>query len=203
MSSLGLWYASKAKLYLREAEEYYRQLRSSESIQLFLECIEFASKAICELFRKRYPKKHDISESLEKLAKEKEAYKKELLRLALVSSRWVGMEQRARMVIKFGNQDAKVPATEIVRKEDVELIKADAWEACGLLNRIEVQEKFKPPIKMGILDGYVEREDPQKYLVIIMPGRSLRTSTHGKSASLTLLLMGRGSTKLGEFPSKK
>ncbi len=58
------------------------------------------------------------------------------------------------MIIKFGNQDAKVLATEIVRKEDVELIKADAWEACNLLNRIEV--------KVGILDGYAEREDPSE-----------------------------------------
>jgi len=159
VNSLGLWYCSKAKLYLREAEEYFRQFRFSESIQSFQECIEFAAKAICELLGKDYGKKHDISQELEELAKTADAYRKELSRLALVSSRWVGMKQRARMLMEYGNQDAKVPATDFVTRRDVELIRADANEACNLLNRIELREKFKYPIKIGILNGYVEKDD--------------------------------------------
>jgi len=69
------------------------------------------------------------------------------------------MRQKTRGIIRYGNQRAGVPAIEIIRKKDVELIRDDAREACHLLNRIEFQIKLKPPIKVGILNGCVERDN--------------------------------------------
>lgn len=148
MLNLGLWYSSKAKLYLREGENYFRQYRYPESISSFQKSIEFATKAICEFFNEDYSEgnryAHDVSPALERLAVRTPAYKEDFSRAALVSSRWVGMKQKARMLIEYGNQKAGVPATKIVRKNDVELIGNNAREICELLNSIELQ------IKMGV-----------------------------------------------------
>jgi HEPN domain-containing protein len=147
MLNLGLWYSSKAKLYLREAEKHFRQYRYPESMSSFQKSIEFAAKAICEFFNENYSEgnkyPHDVSDALERLAVRTPTYKEDFSRAALVSSRWVGMKQKGKMLIEYGNQKAGVPATKIVRKNDVELIRDNAREICELLNSIELQ------IKMG------------------------------------------------------
>ena len=175
MLDLGLWYSSKAKLYLREGNKYFKQYRYPESISSFQKSIEFAAKAICELFNEKYRLKrkypHDVSHPLEILAEKISKYREDFSRAALMSSRWVGMKQKARVTVEYGNQRAGVPAAKIVHRDDAELIKNNAYEICKLLNSIELQvktrrvnredgvklgEKFSYPIKLGILNGFVE-----------------------------------------------
>ena len=159
---LALWYSSKAKLCRREAEKYFKQFKCPECASLFEESIEFATKAICEFLGENYKKRHDISDALIRLSTKFQEYRKELSRAAWISSRWVGMAQRARNLVRYGNQDAKVPATQIVLRKDTEPIRDDAKEICDLLCRIESKNKFTPPIRLGILNGYVEEDVLEK-----------------------------------------
>lgn len=161
-NDLALWYSSKAKLCLREAEKYFRQFKCPECASSFEESIEFATKAICEFLEENYKKRHDVSDALIRLSTSFPEYRKELSRVAWISSRWVGMGQRARNLVRYGNQEAKVPATQIVLRKDTEPIKDDAKEACDLLYRIESKKKFTPLIKLGILNGYVEEDVLEK-----------------------------------------
>jgi HEPN domain-containing protein len=156
---LALWYSSKAKLCWRQAEEYFRQFRYPECASSYEESIEFAAKAICEFYGQRYDWKHGVSDGLINLSATVQGYKLQFTRAAWISSRWVGMEQRARTLIRYGNQQAKIPATKIVGRKDVEPLKEDAFEICRLLCRIEFAKKFEPPIRIGILNGRVDNSD--------------------------------------------
>lgn len=158
---LGIWYSSKAKLFWREAEKYFEQFRYPESSFLYGESIEFATKAMCIFLGLTPARKHDISRNLIQLSARGEfsKYKKPIARAVWISSRWVGMAQRARELVRYGNPDAKMPATEIIARKDVEPLKTDAREICKLLCRIEFEKKFAPPIRLGILNGYVDGSD--------------------------------------------
>ena len=158
--ALALWYSSKAKLCWREGEKYFKQFRCPECVSSFEDSIEFATKAICEFLGENYNPKHDVSDALIRLSVNFPDYKEQLSRVAWISSRWVGMKQRARLLVRYGNQQAKVPATQIVTKKDIQPIRDDALETCNLLHKIETEKNFvHHPINVGILNGFVEDLD--------------------------------------------
>lgn len=72
---------------------------------------------------------------------------------------WVGADQHTRLLASYGNQDAAVPATKFIGRNDVELIKRDAEEACRLLHSVETKQKLGIPRKLGILNGFVDEHD--------------------------------------------
>jgi hypothetical protein len=72
------------------------------------------------------------------------------------------MAQRARVLVRYGNQEAKVSATRIVTKKDIAPIRVDATEVRDLLHKIEIKHKFNPPIRLGILNGHVDEYDSQE-----------------------------------------
>jgi HEPN domain-containing protein len=158
---MSLSYSSKAKLFWREAEKYFKQFRYPESACFYGESIEFATKAICMFLGSTPARKHDISKNLTQLSGRTEfsKYKKQICRAIWISSRWVGMAQRARELMRYGNPDAKMSAAEIISKKDVEPLKRDAEEICKLLCQVEFERKFKPSIKLGILNGYVDNSN--------------------------------------------
>ena len=156
---LALWYSSKAKLYWREGDRYFKQFRCPECVTSFEESIEFATKAICEFLGEDYSPKHDISDALIRASVKPPNYRQQLSRAAWISSRWVGMRQRARTLVRYGNQKAKVPATLIVTRKDIHPVRDDALEICNLLNKIEAENKMICPIDIGILNGTVDKSD--------------------------------------------
>jgi HEPN domain-containing protein len=156
---LALWYSSKAKGYLREGNRLFQGFRYPECISAFGASIEFASKALCAFLGADYKAEHDLSKPLTYLSVKYSTCKNELSRAAWISSRWVGANQQTRLLASYGNQDAAVPATRFIGKQDVALIKVDAAEACKLLNLVETRQKFGVPRKLGILNGYVDEED--------------------------------------------
>ena len=159
---LALWYSSKAKGYLGEGNRLFRGFRYPECVSTFGTSIEFALKAICAFLGADYKWKHDLSKPLTHLSIKFTNHSKQLSRAAWISSRWVGANQQTRLLASYGNQDAAVPATRFIGRKDVELIKADAEEACNLLNLVETKQKFGIPRKLGILNGYVDEQDPSE-----------------------------------------
>jgi len=157
---LALWYSSKAKGHLREGNRLFQRFRYPECISAFGTSIEFALKAVCAFLGADYKAEHDLSKPLTHLSVKLPKYSVELSRAAWISSRWVGANQQTRLLASYGNQDAAVPATKFIRKKDVALIKADGNEACNLLHLVETKQRFGLPRRMGILDGYVDEEDP-------------------------------------------
>ena len=156
---LALWYASKAKRHLREGSRLFQGFRYPECVSAFGTSIEFALKAICAFLGADYKTEHDLSRPLTHLSVKFPKQSIELSRAAWISSRWVGANQQTRLLANNGNQDAAVPATRFIGKNDVALIRADAEEACRLLNLVEVRQKFVIPRKLGILNGYVDGQD--------------------------------------------
>jgi len=165
---MAFWYSRKAKLCWREGEKYFEQFRYPECVAACTEAIEFGTKSICEFLQQGYHPLHDISDALLALSKKNNVYSKELSRASWVSSRWVGMNQSARNLVRYGNHKAKIPATEFVSIENAESIRNDAEEICEFLNTIELRTKFKRPIRLGILDGHI-MEDPSEKPCDIYP----------------------------------
>lgn len=160
--ALALWYSSKAKEYLRAGNRLFQGFKYPECISTFGTSIEFALKAVCAFLGADYKPEHDLSKPLTHLSIQFVTCKKELSRAAWISSRWVGANQQTRLLANYGNQDAGVPATRFIHKQDVALIKADAKEACVFLNFVETKQKFGIPRKIGILNGYVDEEDSRE-----------------------------------------
>jgi HEPN domain-containing protein len=159
---LALWYSLKAKGSLREGNRLFQEFRHPECLSAFGTSIEFALKAICAFLGADYKWEHDLSKPLVHLSVVFGKYSKELSRAAWISSRWVGANQQTRLLASYGNQEAAVPATKFIGRNDVELIKGDAEEACRLLNLVEVKQKLGLPRKLGILNGYVDEYDPKE-----------------------------------------
>jgi HEPN domain-containing protein len=158
--NLALWYASKAKGHLREGTRLFQGFRYPECTSAFGMSIEFALKAVCAFLGADFKAEHDLSKPLTHLSVKLPTYSNELSRAAWISSRWVGANQQTRLLASYGNQDAAVPATKFIMKKDVTLIKTDGYEACNLLHFVETKQKFSIPIKMGILNGFVDEQDP-------------------------------------------
>jgi len=156
---LALWYSSKAKGYLREANRLFQGFRYPECVSAFGTSIEFALKAVCAFLGANYRSEHDLSRPLTHLSIRFPEHNEQLSRAAWISSRWVGANQQTRLLANYGNQDAAVPATRFISRKDVELIKTDAEESCKLLHLVEIKQKFGLPRKLGILDGYVDEQD--------------------------------------------
>jgi HEPN domain-containing protein len=157
---LALWYASKAKGHLREGTKLFQTFRYPECVSAFGMSIEFSLKAICAFLGADFKAEHDLSRPLTHLSVKLPKYSNELSRAAWISSRWVGANQQTRLLANYGNQDAAVPATKFIGRKDVTLIKSDGYEACNLLHFVETRQKFCTPRKMGILNGFVDEEDP-------------------------------------------
>jgi len=204
MSSLdlALWYASKAKLCLREGEKYFTQFRCPECASSFEESIEFSTKAICEFLQENYKPKHDISDALIELSTRFPDYKEQLTRSAWISSRWVGMAQRARNLVRYGNQAAKVPATEIVQKKDTVPIRADAYEICRLLDKVEGTKKFAPPMRLGILDGYFDESHESEKPCAAYPYTDFRIDNWEKRFA-QFILEGKNKFVIERIPMSK
>lgn len=188
---MALWYSSKAKLYWRQGEGFFRQFRYPECASSYEESIEFAAKAICEFYGQGYDWKHGVSDGLIHLSAKISGYKLQFSRAAWISSRWVGMEQRARTLVNYGNQEAKVPATQIVRKEDVEPLKQDALEICRLLCKVEFEKKFEPPIRIGILNGNVDESDTLEKPCSIFPYSEFKSADIWKDRFSTISFSGK------------
>jgi len=156
---LALWYSSKAKAYLREGEKFFQEFRYPECVSSFGASIEFALKSICAFLGADYKWEHSVSRPLIHLSVKYPKYSEQLSRAALISSRWVGSNEQTRVLANYGNQDAGVPATKIIGKKDIELIKIDAIEVCRLLHLVEIKQKFNLPRKLGILNGFVDESD--------------------------------------------
>jgi HEPN domain-containing protein len=156
---LALWYATKAKGHLQEGNKLFQGFRYPECVSAFGASIEFASKALCAFLGADYKTTHTLAKPLIYLSVKFPDKSKELSRAAWISSRWVGADQQTRLLASYGNQEAAVPATKFIIREDVELIKADAEEACSLLNTVETKQKFMVPIKLGMLNGHVDETD--------------------------------------------
>jgi|GEM_PF-1441908 HEPN domain-containing protein len=157
---LALWYSSKAKNHLREGINLFQGFRYPECISAFGASIEFSLKAICAFLGADYKWEHDVSKPLIHLSVKFPKYSRELSRAAFISSRWIGANQQTRLLATYGNQDAAIPATKFIGREDVELIKNDAEEVCKLMHLFETKQKFEIPRKIGILNGYVDERDP-------------------------------------------
>ena len=161
---LPLSYSAQAKLFWREAEKYFKQFRYPTAASFYSDSIEFSTKAICMFLGMKPPKKHDISKSLMELSRKQifSKFKLQLARAALISSRVVGTAQTARELVKYGDPYAEIPADQLIRRKDVQPVRIDAHETCRLLCKIEIENKFRPPIKLGILNGYVDDSDSEE-----------------------------------------
>jgi len=156
---LALWYSSKSKAYLREGEEFFQEFRYPECISSSGASIEFASKAICAFLGANYKLEHDVSGSLIYLSVKYPKYSQQLSRAAYISSRSVGAKDQTRNLVNYGNQDARVPATNMIGRKDAELVKNNALEVSKLLHLVETKQKFGLPRKLGILNGFVDGSD--------------------------------------------
>lgn len=202
--NLSLWYSSKAKLYWREAEKYLKHFNYPESASLYGDAIEFATKAICLFLKEKHGKKHDISNNLIQISKKKDfvKIKNVLSRLAWISSRWVGMAQRARDIVKYGNYDANIPANRIIMKKDIEPLRSDAKEVCDLLSKFELSYKFsnRNIIKIGILNGYVDELDKAEVQCDVFPYNEFKDITIWEDRFLKFLIDGKNKYNVDKIP---
>lgn len=153
----ALWLSSKAKLFLKLADKQYEEFRYPEAITFYEQSIEFACKSICDFFGKHYDLKHAVVDPLKGLASNNLDLQIELTRAAYFSSRCVGDSMDTRSLINYGNENAKIPANKIIKSRDVEGVRNEAREVGNLLNKVEKKFKFKQPLKIGVLDGSVDR----------------------------------------------
>jgi HEPN domain-containing protein len=116
---LAIWYASKAKGHLREGNRLFQGFRYPECVSAFGTSIEFASKALCAFLGADYKPTHTLAKPLTHLSVKFPDQSKELSRAAWISSRWVGADQQTRLLASYGNQDAAVPATKFIIREEL------------------------------------------------------------------------------------
>lgn len=161
ISDMALWYASRSKVQLREASSHFARYRYPECVACAQESIELGLKAIFEFFGQRYSPDHDafarnVDRLLRALSQRLPQYNQELSRATLISNRWANM---ARSLARYGQQTLRVPGSQIIGRTDAESAKNDAEEIVALLHGIEKRQKFRFPIKIAILNGYVEGSD--------------------------------------------
>jgi HEPN domain-containing protein len=125
------------------------------------ESIELGLKAIFEFLGQRYSPDHDafarnVNSLLRGLSRRLPRLNQELSRATLISNRWASS---ARNLARYGQQTLGVPGNQVIGRSDAESAKNDAEEIATLLHRIEKQQKFRNPIQVAILNGYVEGSD--------------------------------------------
>jgi HEPN domain-containing protein len=155
----GLWFAAKAKYFLRIAKLNLESLRYAYAVTFAADAIEFAGKSILEFYDEPYSYDHVSTKPLDALGAKYPMISTELSKLALSSSKWCG---KVRDLSRYGGQTAKVSAPRIFdEKSDAEDAVGNAIHACSLLRRVEISKKLKPPIKIGILNGKVTGDESE------------------------------------------
>lgn len=158
LSDMGMWYASRSKLQLREASRHFARYKYPECVACAQESIELGLKAIFEFFSQSYSRNHDafarnVNSLLRSLIQRLPQHAQQLSRATLISNRWASM---ARNLARYGQQTLRIPGSQVIRRNDAELAKNDAEEIVALLHGIEKQQRSQIPIQVAILNGFVE-----------------------------------------------
>lgn len=176
--------------------------RYPECISSFGASIEFALKAIWAFLGADYKWEHSVSKPLIHLSVKYPKYNEQLSRAALISSRWVGANEQTRALANYGNQDASVPATKIIGRKDIELVKSDAIEICKLLYLVETKQKFGLPRKLGILNGFVDESDSLEKPCVKYPFAEFKMNDWEKRFS-QISDAGKGKYEIEKIPISK
>lgn len=156
----GFYFSAKARRSLRNAIYYEKLFRYPDCITQSQDAIEFSGKAILEFFDIGYEKEHYLGEDFEKkLGKKNEPFVKksidEIARAIVISDHWL---QQSRNLSKYGFMHLGLSPIKAFHEEEAKLAIKDSTEFVKFLNKAELYKKFKYPLKIGILNGFVRTE---------------------------------------------
>jgi len=155
------WYIRRAYYNCRQARKQFNH-NNVESIIASYEAIEFSIKAMCKVLDVNFaPRKHFVEATTlsilgEKVEREGLGSKKEILQIIPVM---LSYTEESRNISRYGIEKESVPSaapSKIFRREYAESVLKDAENLCDLLRKIEMKRRrWKPKIKMGILNGFI------------------------------------------------
>lgn len=153
------WYIRRAYHNYRQAHENF-SLNNVESIITSYEAIEFSVKAMCKLLHVKFAPRHFVkAETLSILAEkvERDHYgsKEEILQ---VIPTILSYTEQLRNLARYGIEKEHVPTatpSKIFRREYAESVLKDAEVLHDLLGKIEIRTRWRPKLRIGILNGFV------------------------------------------------
>jgi len=166
---LATWFTRRAYYSYRQAHNLFNVFNYVESVISSFEAIEFSIKASCKLLDVCFEKEHFVdAETLsilaEKIAKENLGNKDQILR---VIPTILGYTEKLRNISRYGIEKQGVPTaspTTIFKREYAAALLDDARTFRNLLGKIEMRRRWKPKVKIAILNGFVTGVSEQKCL---------------------------------------
>lgn len=154
------WYIRRAYHNFRQAQRYFNLHNNVESIIASYEAIEFSIKALCKLLDVHFGKEHFVNASTlsilgEKIEKKGLGDKGKILTVIPVI---LGYTEQLRNIARYGVEKTGVPSvspSNIFRREYAASVLDDAKTLHDLLGNIEMKRRWKPKIKLAILNGLV------------------------------------------------
>jgi len=126
-------YLEDAEYSLNEAEVAYKKKFYHRVVRRCQECVELSLKAVLRLYGAEYPKSHDVSGALIRMAKKfPKWFRKELNTLTDVSTALV--IQRAPSF--YGDELRRLPPKRIYRKKDAEKALKSAGKVLSLTRKL-------------------------------------------------------------------
>jgi len=164
---LASWYIRRAYYSYRKAQKLFNIFDHVESAISSFETIEFSVKALCKLLDVCFEKEHFIdAETLsilaEKVERESLGNKDKILQVIPII---LGYTEKLRNVSRYGIEKQGAPSVSpvrVFRRNYAASVLEDAKVFRDLLGSIEMRRRWKPKIKVGILNGYVTGTDERK-----------------------------------------
>jgi HEPN domain-containing protein len=164
---LASWYIRRAYHSYRQAKKLFDLFNYVEASISSFESIEFSTKALCKLLDVGFEREHFIdAETLsilaEKVEREHLGKKDEILQ---VIPKILGYTEKLRNISRYGIEKQGVPPvspSRIFTRNYAAAVLEDARAFRNLLGSIEMKRRWKPKIKLAILNGYVTGVDEKK-----------------------------------------
>jgi len=164
---LASWYIRRAYCSYRQAQNLFNIFNYVESVISSFEAIEFSIKASCKLLDVCFEREHFVdAETLsvlaEKVAKEHLGDKDKILQVIPII---LGYTEKLRNISRYGVEKQGVPPVSpmaIFKRSYAASLLDDARAFRNLLGGIEMRKRWKPKVKLAVLNGYVTGMDEQK-----------------------------------------
>lgn len=161
---IARWYVKRAYHNYNQAKRLFKR-NNVESIIASFESIEFSLKAMCELLdvknvsHDHFLKATTISALAEKIQEKALGDRKKLIRMIPLI---LSYTDEIRILSRYGishEQFPRITPNEIFSRDDGATALNDAETLCNMLGKIEMNGRWMPNVKIGILNGFVTREN--------------------------------------------
>ena len=164
---MAQWYIRRSYHNFRQAQKHFNLYNNVESIITSYEAIEFSIKAMCKLLDVHFGREHFVKATTlsilgKKIEKKGLGDKEKILMVIPVI---LGYTEDLRNIARYGVEKTGVPSaspSDIFTRKYATSVLSDAKNLHDLLGSIEIKRRWKPKIKLAILNGFVAETEEIK-----------------------------------------